>query len=114
MNEILRLKSEFINQCKNGVWKKSKWDEWYENEYFKFSRKDWKIQIKCIENDEIIGISEIGLSKLRMIILFFFIKESVANRQKKERKIKVQNITAEFFEKNKSLRRDSRIEEIIK
>ena len=113
MNEILRLRSEFINQCKNGVWKKSKWEDWYENEYFKFSRKDWKIQIKCIDNEEI-GISEIGLSKLRMIILFSFIKEAVKNRQKKERRIKVQNITSQFFEKNKNLRRDSRIEEIIK
>lgn len=113
MNEILRLRSEFINQCKNGIWEKSKWEDWYENEYFKFSRKDWKIKIKCINNEEI-SISEICISKLRMIILFSSIKEAVKNRQKKERKIKVQNITKKFFEKNKNLRRDSLIEEIIK
>jgi len=110
MNEILRLKSEFINQCKNGFWKKNKWDDWYENKYFKFSPKDLKIRI----NDDEIDVSEIGISKLRIIILFLFIKNKVANKERNERKIQIQSITKNFFEKNKNLRRDNRIEEIIK
>jgi hypothetical protein len=110
---IKELRSEFINQCKNGIWKKSRWDDFYANQYFKFYRKDWKIEIKNIENSEI-KISELKISKLKMIFLFFFIKKSVRNKEKNIRKEKVQNITQEFFIKNKDLRRENRINEIIK
>ena len=110
---IKELRSEFINQCKNGIWKKSRWDDFYDNQYFKFYRKDWKIEIKNIDNSEI-KISELKISKLKMSFLFFFIKKSVRNKEKNIRKEKVQNITQEFFIKNKDLRRENRINEIIK
>jgi hypothetical protein len=110
---IKELRSEFINQCKNGIWKKNRWDDFYANQYFKFYIKDWKIEIKNIENSEI-KISELKISKLKMIFLFFFIKKSVRNKEKNIRKEKVQNITQEFFIKNKDLRRENRINEIIK
>lgn len=110
---IKELRSEFINQCKNGIWEKNRWDDFYDNQYFKFYRKDWKIEIKNIDNSEIF-ISELKISKLKMSFLFFFIKKSVRNKEKNIRKEKVQNITQEFFIKNKDLRRENRINEIIK
>jgi hypothetical protein len=110
---IKELRSEFINQCKNGIWKKDKWNDFYDNQYFRFYTESWKIDIKNIDNSEL-KISELKISKLKMSFLFFFIKKSVRNKEKNIRKQKVQNITQEFFIKNKDLRRENRINEIIK
>lgn len=110
---ILRLRKEFINQCENGIWDKNHWDDYYNNNLFDFSIKKQKIRVKNIPNSDI-SISELGISKFKMYILFLKIKKSVKNSENIKRKVIVKNISEDFLKKNKDIFRNSQMDDILK
>lgn len=114
---VSSIKKEFINQCKNGIWKflyNNSNEESYENEYFRLRLTNKSNIISILNDNYSIDLTKIGISWLRLFILFnFYIKRTAKKLQKTKEMESAFIFSNKFFEKNKQLMRESRINTII-
>ena len=88
---VSSIKKEFINQCKNGIWKflyNNSNEESYENEYFRLRLTNKSNIISILNDNYSIDLTKIGISWLRLFILFnFYIKRTAKKLQKTKKNI---------------------------
>lgn len=109
------IKNEFIKQCKTGIWR----IDWrynnevdYKNDYFKLKIRDSGTTLS-IDYGEV-NIKDIGIGWFKFWILHRYIKKSVKKIKKNDEIQNAYNFSKKFFEKNMQLKRESRIDTIIK
>lgn len=111
------LKKEFINQCKNGIWREIysyDTESCYENEFFRFKSTNKSDSIFILNENYSIELNKIGIGYIRLFFLFYFYIKKSAKKLKKDHEMKTAFIFSnKFFEKNKQLMRESRINNII-
>lgn len=112
---IESTKKEFIKQCKIGLWHVSyryNNEVDYRNDYFTLKVRDSGTNLSFDYNE--VNIKDIGIGWFKFWILRYYIKKSVKRVEKDEELQKAYNFSKKFFEKNRQLKRESRIDTIIK
>jgi hypothetical protein len=110
--KIKNLKKMFIKSCFNESWEVTA--NRYSCKYFSIVTISDKIYLKANLNPELINPIDIGIFKFYFYFLFFIVKRSSKNFIKNEKLSKLSKISDEFFDKNKELKRDNKLEEILK
>jgi hypothetical protein len=109
---INEIRSLFIKQCRNGIWKEYN-SEKYVNDYFRIeyddNHKKWKIQI----DDSYILSSYIGISSFLFYFLRILVRFNAKNYEKKKNRQGAAIIADRFFSKHKDLHRDTKLDKIL-
>lgn len=113
--KIKNLKKMFIKSCFNESWEVMDNHQYsgYSCKYFSIITISDKIYLKANLNPELINPIDIGIFKFYFYFLFFIVKRSSKNFIKNEKLSKLSKISDEFFDKNKELKRDSKLDEIL-
>ena len=110
---INEIRSLFIKQCRNGIWKEYN-SEKYVNDYFRIEfdgnfHKKWSIQI---DNSNILS-SHIGISSFLFYFLRILVRFNAKNYEKRKNRQEAAIISNRFFSKHKDLQRDSKLDKIL-
>ena len=109
---INEIRSLFIKQCRNGIWKEYN-SEKYVNDYFRIEYDDnykkWRIQI----DDSSILSSYIGISSFLFYFLRILVKFNAKNYEKKKNRQGAAIIADRFFLKHKDIQRDNKLDKLL-
>jgi len=109
---INEIRSLFIKQCRNGIWKEHN-NHRYVNDYFRIEYDDnykkWRIQI----DDSNILSSWIGISSFLFYFLRILVRFNAKNYEKRKNRQGAAIIADRFFSKHKDLQRDSKLDKIL-
>jgi hypothetical protein len=110
---INEIRSLFIKQCRNGIWKEYLGEK-YVNDYFRIEfdgnyHKKWSIQI----DDSNILSSYIGISSFLFYFLRILVRFNAKNYEKRKNRQGAAIIADRFFSKHKDLQRDSKLDKIL-
>lgn len=118
--EIKTLKLQIIQDLKNSDWEGSL--NKFKNKYFCFSRigsnvwddYKWTIEVKINEfNNPKINLSDIMPEWHFLLLRWFYVKKSLENSEKRIREKQIVDVSKKFFEKNKDLKRDIKINQLL-
>jgi hypothetical protein len=110
---INEIRSLFIKQCRNGIWKEHNSDR-YVNDYFRIEfdvnyQKKWSIQI---DNSSILS-TYIGISSFLFYFLRILIRFNAKNYENKKNRQGAAIIADRFFLKHKNLQRDNKLDKLL-
>jgi hypothetical protein len=110
---INEIRSLFIKQCRNGIWKEHNSDR-YVNDYFRIEfedyQKKWSIQI---DNSSSILSTYIGISSFLFYFLRILIRFNAKNYENKKNRQGAAIIADKFFLKHKNLQRDNKLDKLL-
>lgn len=114
-NFIENLKKEVTSQLKNSSWEPGDAGFFNKHLYFSISEDNWHVRLRYdkysssskIKVTEIIPIWKFYLFK------FFFVNRSLRNHKKIMRESEIAKCSNMFFEANKDLKRDNKINQIL-
>jgi hypothetical protein len=114
-DSIKKLKNQIIYQLKNSDWSPSY--HGFKNEYFTFENNgdDWWIKISLNKNQlaKEIEVSDIMSQLYFKLLKIFYVNRSLKDHEKRIRIKQISYLSDEFFKYNKSLDRDSKIDDIL-
>lgn len=115
--EIKTLKLQIIEDLKNSDWEGG--SNRFENKHFCFSKigsndYKWTIEVKINEyNNPKINLSDIMSEWYFLLLRWFYVKKSLENSEKRIRENQIVDVSKKFFEKNKDLKRDIKINKLL-
>jgi hypothetical protein len=110
---INEIRSLFIKQCRNGIWKEHN-NKRYVNDYFtvEFSEnfhQKWSIKI---DNSSILS-TYIGIPSFLFYFLRILVRFNAKNYEKKKNRQGAAIISDRFFLKHKDLQRDNKLDKLL-
>ena len=114
--KIVQLRNFIISQLKNSAWNPSS-GSGFSNNYISF-RKDGKWEFTLHHNkynsSNTFLVSDFMSPLTFWFLRIFYVKNSLRNYDRLEKEAKLASLSKDFFDKNKDLDRDSKLEQILK
>lgn len=117
---INELRNEFIHQLKNSSWNGD--EDTFHNEYFhiRYSasyKEKWVVEfLKKVDGENYTRTLPVYFLVNKFHFLFlrkFYVKYSIRNNKKIRQEEEIANFTKKFFDKNKSLKRDIKLKQLL-
>jgi hypothetical protein len=116
--QISKLRDFMISQLKNSSWEESGWYG-FKNEYFTYyydrDINGWKFEVKYkYDTSARYFVYDIINPLYFWYLKKFFVGPAIRNSDKLKKEAEMAKISKNFFEKNKDIDRDSKLEKILK